>query len=101
MIIVSIFINKPPRSGRVRRPALSAGEFALHGVGIGLVHPVMALDYLARGLTIKPLELDIGFASLLVFRPGTPLSEYARALLKAMRIELERDLKRIRTALNT
>lgn len=79
----------------------SVCEFALHGVGIGLVHPVMALDYLARGLTIKPLELDIGFACLLVFRPGTPLSENARALLKAMRIELDRDLKRIRTALST
>lgn len=52
-------------------------------------------------MTIKPLELDIGFACLLVFRPGTPLSENARALLKAMRIELERDLKRIRTALST
>ncbi|GAB1845697.1 DNA-binding transcriptional regulator LysR [Achromobacter xylosoxidans] len=93
--------------GLALRPVLetpysnSVCEFALHGVGIGLVHPVMALDYLARGLTIKPLELDIGFACLLVFRPGTPLSENARALLKAMRIELDRDLKRIRTALST
>lgn len=93
--------------GLALRPVLetpysnSVCEFALHGVGIGMVHPVMALDYLARGLAIKPLELDIGFACLLVFRPGTPLSENARALLKAMRIELERDLKRIRTALST
>ena len=66
----------------------SVCEFALHGLGIGMVHPVMALDYLARGLTIKPLDLDISFTCLLVFRPGTPLSENARALLKAMRIEL-------------
>ncbi len=77
----------------------SVCEFALHGQGIGMVHPVMALDYLARGLTIKPLDLDISFTCLLVFRPGTPLSENARALLKAMRIELDRDLKRIRAAL--
>ncbi|RBL84122.1 LysR family transcriptional regulator [Streptomyces cavourensis] len=77
----------------------SVCEFALHGLGIGMVHPVMALDYLARGLTIKPLDLDISFTCLLVFRPGTPLSENARALLKAMRIELDRDLKRIRAAL--
>jgi len=79
----------------------SVCEFALHGLGIGMVHPVMALDYLARGLTIKPLDLDISFTCLLVFRPGTPLSENARALLKAMRIELDRDLKRIRAALST
>lgn len=77
----------------------SVCEFALHGLGIGMVHPVMALDYLARGLTIKPLDLDISFTCLLVFRPGTPLSENARALLKAMRIELDRDVKRIRAAL--
>lgn len=77
----------------------SVCEFALHGLGIGMVHPVMALDYLARGLTIKPLDLDISFTCLLVFRPGTPLSENARALLKAMRIELDRDVKRIKAAL--
>ncbi|CAB3628355.1 LysR substrate-binding domain-containing protein [Achromobacter pestifer] len=77
----------------------SVCEFALHGLGIGMVHPVMALDYLARGLVLKPLALDISFTSLLVFRPGTPLSENARALLKVMRIQLDQDLKRVRAAL--
>ncbi|NMK49930.1 LysR substrate-binding domain-containing protein [Achromobacter sp. Bel] len=77
----------------------SVCEFALHGVGIGMVHPIMALDYLARGLVIKPLALDISFTSLLVFRSGTPLSENARALLKEMRIQMDQDIKRVRAAL--
>jgi DNA-binding transcriptional LysR family regulator len=77
----------------------SVCEFALNGVGIGLVHPIMALDYLSRGLTIKPLSIEVNFTCLLVFRSGTPLSGNAKALLKVMRIQLENDLKRIQAEL--
>lgn len=77
----------------------SVCEFALNGVGIGMVHPIMALDYLSRGLTIKRLALEVNFTCLLVFRPGTPLSGNAKALLKIMRIQLDHDLKKMQAAL--
>jgi len=77
----------------------SVCELALNGVGIGMVHPIMALDYLSRGLTIKRLSLEISFTSLLVFRSGTPLSGNAKAMLKVMRIQLEHDLKKMQAAL--
>ncbi len=77
----------------------SVCELVLNGIGIGMVHPIMALDYLARGLIIKPTTLQVSFTGLLVFRSGTPLSGNARALLKVMRIQLEQDLQRMRAAL--
>ena len=91
--------------GQALRPILetpysnSICEFALHGVGMGMVHPVMALDYVARGLKLKRLAFDVSFTCLLVFRPGMPLSENARHLLKAMRIQLQTDLAAIEAAL--
>lgn len=77
----------------------SVCEFALHGVGMGMAHPVMALDYVSRGLLMKPMSFDIPATSLLVFRPGTPLSENAKELLRVMRIQLDADMKRVREAL--
>jgi hypothetical protein len=73
-------------------------EFALQGVGMGMAHPVMALDYVTRGLLLKPMAFDIPSTSLLVFRPGMPLSDNAKELLRVMRIQLEADLKRVREA---
>jgi hypothetical protein len=43
--------------------------------------------------------LEVSFTTLLVFRSGTPLSGNAKALLKLMRIQLENDLNKMRTAL--
>ena len=71
--------------------ANSVCELALRGVGIGMANPVVALDYAARGLVLRPLSIDISFRSLLVFRAGVPLSENARELLKVMRIAMESD----------
>ena len=74
-------------------------ELALCGVGIGMVHPIMALDYVERGLVLRPVSLDIRFTGLLVFRPGSPLSENAKTLLRVMRIQMDADMKRLRRAL--
>lgn len=73
-------------------------ELALRGVGMGMVHPIIALDYLERSLILRPMSLDIRFTGLLVFRPGTPLSENAKELLRAMRIQMDMDLKALRRA---
>jgi DNA-binding transcriptional LysR family regulator len=78
----------------------SVCELALRGVGMGMVHPIIGLDYLERGLVMRPLSLDIRFTGLLVFRPGMPLSENAKALLRVMRIQMDADLKALRHALS-
>ncbi|CAM3924097.1 LysR substrate-binding domain-containing protein [Bordetella tumulicola] len=79
--------------------AFSVCELILQGMGIGLIHPMTAVDYLPRGLIIKRLAVDTTFRSLLVFRPGKPLSSNARDLLSLMRIQAEHDLQRIQAAL--
>ncbi len=80
--------------------AYSVCEFAMQGLGIGMIHPVTALDYIGRGLRIKRLSIDVTFRSLLVFRPGSPLSINAQELLRVMRIQLDHDLKAIEAALD-
>jgi DNA-binding transcriptional LysR family regulator len=69
-------------------------EFALQGVGMGMAHPVQALDYLSRGLLLKPMTIETSFTGLSGV-PGRqfPLSENAKDLLKVMRIQLEADKK--------
>ena len=73
--------------------ANSVCELALQGVGIGMANPIVALDYVQRGLVLRRLSIDISFRSLLVFRAGVPLSENARELLKVMRIAMESDIQ--------
>ena len=58
-----------------------------------------AVDYLARGLVIKRLDIDIAFRSLLVFRPDRSLSQNARELLRLMRMQADQDLRLIEGAL--
>lgn len=70
-------------------------EMALRGIGIGFVNPVAVVDYLERGLVIRPFSLDVRFNSLLLLRPGSPLSENAKKLMSALRIQLAKDLKSV------
>jgi DNA-binding transcriptional LysR family regulator len=79
--------------------AFSVCELALQGLGIGLIHPMTAVDYLNRGLIIKRLSINVTFRSLLVFRPGKPLSRNAQDLLRVMRIQADQDLQMIEAAL--
>jgi DNA-binding transcriptional LysR family regulator len=80
--------------------ASSVCELALRGVGVGIANPIVALDYVPRGLVLKPLAIDVQFRSLLVFRAGVPLSENARELLMVMRIVMERDRAELRKLLS-
>lgn len=79
----------------------SVCEFALRGVGMGMAHPVMALDYLSRGLLLKPMAVEVKANSLLVFRPGRPMSDNAKELLRVMRIQMDTDLKLVQQALSS
>lgn len=71
-------------------------EMALQGLGVAYVHPVSACDYIGKGLVIRPFSLDIKFKSVLLFRPGSPLAKNAQLMVKTMRIELEKDMKKLR-----
>jgi DNA-binding transcriptional LysR family regulator len=92
--------------GKALRPVLetpysnSICELALQGVGMGMAHPIQALDYLARGLLVKPMTIEASFTGLLVFRPGTPLSENAKDLLRIMRIQMEADQRQLQKLLH-
>ena len=66
-------------------------ELALAGVGLGIVHPLAALDYASRGLVIKRIDQEILFTDLLVFRAGPPLPEAVKNFLREMRLTLHRD----------
>ncbi|MCA1323567.1 LysR substrate-binding domain-containing protein [Herbaspirillum sp. alder98] len=91
--------------GKILRPILetpysnSVCEFALRGVGMGMAHPILALDYVTRGLRLKRMEHEVNFTGLLVFRPGIPLSENAKELLRVMRIQMESDMSSLRQIL--
>jgi DNA-binding transcriptional LysR family regulator len=64
---------------------ISICELVIHGVGIGLVNPLIAQAYINRGLVLLPFELPIEFRCLLGTQPGTPLSNTAQEFLKTLR----------------
>jgi hypothetical protein len=69
-------------------------------VGLGMAHPLIALDYVSRGLRLKRMSVDVSFTALLVFRSGIPLSDNAKELLRIMRIQMETDFKELNRLLN-
>lgn len=70
-------------------------ELALAGVGIGMVNPIVALDYVDRGLVIRPFALDVMFSCVMVSRPGGLMSEACKTLLRCMRLQLAADQERL------
>ncbi|WP_250528454.1 LysR substrate-binding domain-containing protein [Caballeronia sp. GAWG2-1] len=74
-------------------------ELALAGVGIGIAHPIVALDFVKRGLVVKPIDVEVMFTGLLVFRAGTPLAENAKKFLRQMRMQLRSDQDELDRAL--
>ena len=79
--------------------AASVCEMALRGLGVGLVNPITALDYAERGLTVRKLSIDVGFACMLVMRAGRLLSGTAQQLLSSMRKQLVDDERRLKVYL--
>jgi DNA-binding transcriptional LysR family regulator len=79
--------------------AASVCEMALQGLGVGLVNPITALDYVDRGLVVRRLSVDVQFACLLVLPSGRVLSKTAQAFLATMRHQLAQDEKRLKSLL--
>ena len=75
--------------------AITVCELALRGVGVGIVFPVAALDFIERGLVMRRFGLDVEFTSHLAFTPGRPLSNEVKQFLTSMRKQLAEDLARV------
>jgi DNA-binding transcriptional LysR family regulator len=73
--------------------AFSVCELVRHGLGLGLVNPISALDYTKRGVTIRPFSEPIIFTSLLALPADQQLSQFSRSFLSVLRMQLSEDLK--------
>ena len=76
--------------------AASVCELALQGLGVGLVNPITALDYVERGLVMRRLSVDVKFACVLVLPSGKVLSQTTQAFLATMRHQLAQDELRLK-----
>ncbi|PLC54643.1 LysR family transcriptional regulator [Pollutimonas nitritireducens] len=73
--------------------SVSVCEMVQQGLGIGLVSPVMALDYAQRGIVLRRFTETITFTCILGFPVGKQLTSFTQAFLSAMRTQLEKDMK--------
>ena len=78
----------------------TACQLAMDGVGLAMVHPIAALDFVPRGLVIRRLSTVIECRTLLVMRPGRPLSENGKEFLKFLRLQLQAESAQIDTLLD-
>ncbi|MGY6178856.1 LysR substrate-binding domain-containing protein [Paraburkholderia strydomiana] len=79
--------------------SVTACQLALDGVGLALVHPMAALDFVSRGLVIRRLSTLIECRTLLVMQPGRSLSENGKEFLKFLRLQLQLEMTQIDTLL--
>lgn len=76
--------------------AVSVCEMALHGLGVGIINPITAVDYAERGLVIRRLSIDVTFSCYLGIPAGRVLSGTAKRFLSLMRTQLNEDEQRLR-----
>jgi DNA-binding transcriptional LysR family regulator len=76
--------------------AVSVCEMALHGLGVGVVNPITALDYADRGLVVRRLSVDVTFSCFLAIPAGQVLSGTAKRFLSLMRAQLHADEQKLR-----
>jgi len=76
--------------------AVSVCELALHGLGVGIVNPITALDYADRGLVVRKLSVDVTFSCFLAIPAGQVLSGTAKKFLSLMRAQLQADEQKLR-----
>ncbi len=54
---------------------------ALEGVGVGIVNPMAADGFAARGLLFRPFEPEVYFKAHLLFQPDMQRAALVRALV--------------------
>jgi DNA-binding transcriptional LysR family regulator len=79
--------------------SITACELARCGVGLALVHPLVALDFVPRGLVIKRLAPEVFFQDELIFRTGNPLQKHSKTLLSLLRMQLKKECEQLQAHL--
>lgn len=74
-------------------------ELVRNRIGIALVNPVTAVDYLDAGLVFRPFSERLEFTALTMWPAGHPLSPFVRQMLGAMRARLQADMDGLRATM--
>ena len=74
-------------------------ELVRNRIGVALVNPVTAVDYLDAGLVFRPFSERLEFTALTMWPAGRPLSPFVRQMLGAMRARLQTDMDRLRSTM--
>jgi len=74
-------------------------ELVRNRIGIALVNPVTAVDYLDAGLVFRPFSERLELTALTMWPAGRPLSPFARQMLGAMRARLQADMDGLRATM--
>lgn len=74
-------------------------ELVRNRIGIALVNPVTAVDYLDAGLVFRPFSERLEFTALTMWPAGRPLSPFVRQMLCAMRARLQADMDGLRATM--
>ena len=78
---------------------LGACAMAAAGVGVAIVNPISALDYLGRGLVMRRFEIDLPFATTLVEPAASGFDSPIKAFTPVLKAQLAEDHVAIETAL--
>lgn len=78
---------------------ISQCELVRNRVGVAIVNPITACDYLHAGLVFRPFSERLTYTSLTVQPAGQPASGFVRQLLGAMRKRLELDMQTLSQAM--
>ncbi|MHA4867666.1 hypothetical protein ACXZ1M_08185 [Duganella sp. PWIR1] len=79
---------------------ISQCELVRNKVGIAIVNPITACDYLHAGLVFRPFSERLTYTSLTVKPAGQPASSFVRVMLGAMRKRLEVDMHTLAQAMD-
>lgn len=79
--------------------AFSVCELVKHGLGLGLVNPISALQYAQRGLILRRFSEPIIFTSLLAFPANQQLSQFMQRFLSVLRMQLSEDMEALQKLL--
>lgn len=71
---------------------ISQCELVRNRVGVAIVNPITACDYLHAGLVFRPFSEQLSYTSLTVQPAGQPAPSFIRQMLGAMRKRLEADM---------
>lgn len=88
-----------PRTVAETTYTFSQCELVRNRIGIAVVNPVTAVDYLDAGLVFRPFSERLDFTALTMWPAGRPPTGLARRLPGAMRARLQADMERLRASM--